>query len=95
VIKRQQVVPRNDHAVQRAYKIDADDELRFAPLAAFYFCHAPTAVTVPLLRVATVSLLLHGIARRRLLRLLSVHRLRVLRRVGVAAACIDGRRRHG
>jgi hypothetical protein len=76
------------------YKVDTDDELRFASVAALDLCQVSLTVLRALQSLGRVAVagLLHRVAwRRRLL----VHGLRVLRGVWVTAAGVDGWRGHG
>lgn len=80
------------------YKVDADDELCLASLAALDLCETPLSVCVRAgggrcaVAVARRLLVLHGVAGRGGL---LVELLLVLRGVLVAAAGVDGWGRHG
>lgn len=77
------------------YKVNADNELRFAPLTAFYLGEAVLLVcwvSTDLRGVSVTLLLLHGVARRgRLL----VHLLLMRWGIRVPTAGVDGRRHRG
>jgi hypothetical protein len=84
------------------YKVYADNELRLAAVVTLNFGQAPSVQRVGTLLRCAVSvglllllLLLHWVARRGGCLLLAVHVLLVLRRVSVATASVDWRRRHG
>lgn len=79
------------------YKVNADNELRLAAVTTLHLCQvALVRVRSSNRRAITIRLL--GTAMRiawRRWRLLSVHLLLVLRRIGMAAAGVDWRWRHG
>lgn len=72
------------------HKIDTDDELSFAPVASFYFCHLAVVCswTERLRRAISICSWLHRISGR-----LCVHWL-VTSLLWVASAGVDGWRRH-
>ena len=80
------------------YEVYADNELRLAAVVTLNFGQAPSVQRVGALRCAVsvglLLLLLHWVARRGGCLLLAVHVLLVLRRVSVATAGVDWRRRH-
>lgn len=92
-------------SLRKAYKVDAHNELRFAPVVAFHFGHSivrvralgrrrPRAVAVAM-RLSRLLLLLQRVVAGR--RGLLVELLLVLRGVGVPSSSVDRRRRrrHG
>jgi hypothetical protein len=88
-----------------SYKVDADNQLGFAPIVAFHLCQTvvrvrslrwgarAVSVAMRLLRLLLDLLLLHGVVARR--SGLLVELLLVLRGVCMATAGVDGRRGHG
>ena len=82
--------------VRETHKVNADDELCFAPLAALHLCESVLVCRMPshLRRAVAIScILLHGVGVARRGGLL-VQLLLMLRGVGVAGAGVDGWRRH-
>lgn len=88
-------VPRPRGRASETHEINADDELRFAPLTALNLSKSLLIrrVLADLRLAVGICLRLHGVVARR--GGLLVQLLLVLRRVGVAAAGVDGRRWHG